>query len=138
MLLSLFTLREMNLELLMGRGAASPHLKPNSGLANLFACVSPRALPPQRHDPVDKMANIYGGRIRGVLPYGPASVLQAVVSSYLVLTQHLLLCYPNCVMSNNSFHSPSSIGDPERLIGCPEGGRLVMFELILFTCRNKR
>ena len=138
MLLSLFTLREMNLELLMGRGAASPHLKPNSGLANLFACVSPRALPPQRHDPVDKMANIYGGRIRGVLPYGPASVLQAVVSSYLVLTQHLLLCYPNCVMSNNSFHSPSSIGDPERLIGCPEGGRLVMPEPNVHSCRHKR
>ena len=48
----------MNLEQLMGRGAASPHLKPLSGLANLFARVSPWALPPQRHDPVDKMANI--------------------------------------------------------------------------------
>ena len=51
---------KMNLELLMGRGAASPHLKPLSGLANLFAPVSTGALPPQRHDPVDKMANIYG------------------------------------------------------------------------------
>ena len=50
----------MSLELLMGRGAASPHFKPLSGLANLFARVSPWALPPQRRDPVDKMANIYG------------------------------------------------------------------------------
>ena len=50
----------MNLELLMGRGAASPHLRPLSGLVNLFAHVSPRALPLQRHDPVNKMANIYG------------------------------------------------------------------------------
>jgi len=50
----------MNLELLMGRGAASPHLKSLSGLANLFARVSPQALPSQRQDPVDKMANVYG------------------------------------------------------------------------------
>ena len=56
----LLTPSKMNLELLMGRGAASPHLKPLSGLANLFVCVSSQALPPQRHDPVDKMANIYG------------------------------------------------------------------------------
>ena len=52
--------QEKNLELHMGRGSASPHLNPLSGLANLFAPVSPQALPPQRHDPVDKMANIYG------------------------------------------------------------------------------
>ena len=50
----------MKLELLMGTGATIPHLKPLSGLANLFAHVSPQALPPQRHDLVDKMANIYG------------------------------------------------------------------------------
>ena len=50
---------KMNLEQLMGRGAASPHLKPLSGLANLFPDAPPWALPPQRHDPVDKMANIY-------------------------------------------------------------------------------
>ena len=49
----------MNLELLMGTGATIPHLKPLSGLANLFAHVSPQALPPQRHDPMDNMANIY-------------------------------------------------------------------------------
>ena len=50
----------MNLELLMGRGAASPHLKPLSGLANPFARVSPWALTPQGQDPVGKMTNIYG------------------------------------------------------------------------------
>ena len=50
----------MNLELLMGTGATIPHLKPLSGLANLFARVSQRALLPQRHDPGNKMANIYG------------------------------------------------------------------------------
>ena len=50
----------MNLELLMGRGAASPHLKPLSGLANPFARVSPWALPPQGQEPVGKMANVYG------------------------------------------------------------------------------
>ena len=32
---------KMSLELLMGRGATSPHLKLLSGLANLFAHVSP-------------------------------------------------------------------------------------------------
>ena len=52
--------QEKNLELHMGRGSASPHLNPLSGLATLLAHLSPWALPPQRHDPVDKMANIYG------------------------------------------------------------------------------
>ena len=51
---------KMSLELLMGRGAASPHLKPLPGLANSFAPVSPRTLPSQEQDPVGKMANIYG------------------------------------------------------------------------------
>ena len=51
---------KMSLELLMGRGAASPYLKSLSGLANLFACVSPWALPPQGQDYVDKMVNTYG------------------------------------------------------------------------------
>ena len=51
---------KMNLELLMGRGAATPNLKPLSWLANLFAHVSPRAMPPQTYDPVDKNGNIYG------------------------------------------------------------------------------
>lgn len=38
---------KMNLELLMGSGAISPHLKALSGLANLEVCVSPLALSPQ-------------------------------------------------------------------------------------------
>ena len=50
----------MSLELLMGRGTAIPHLKPLSGLANPFARVSSRALPPQGQNPVDKMVNTYG------------------------------------------------------------------------------
>ena len=50
----------MNLELFMGRVAASPHLKPLSGLANPFACVPPRALPPQGQDLVGKTVNVYG------------------------------------------------------------------------------
>ena len=50
----------MNLELLMGREAASPHLKPLSGLAKLCAPVSQRSLPPQGQDPVGKMVIIYG------------------------------------------------------------------------------
>ena len=55
----LITPSKMNLELLMGREAASPHLKPLSGLANLCAHVSPWALLPQEQNPVDKMVNIY-------------------------------------------------------------------------------
>ena len=51
---------KMNLELLVGIAAASPHLNALPGLANSFAHVSPRALPPQGLDPVGKMANIYG------------------------------------------------------------------------------
>ena len=58
--LPLLAPNKMNLELLMGRGAASSHLKPLSGLANLSARVSPWALPTQGQDPVGKMANIYG------------------------------------------------------------------------------
>ena len=50
---------KVNLELLMGKEAASPHLNPLSGLANLCAHVSPWALTPQEKDPVGKMANIY-------------------------------------------------------------------------------
>ena len=79
-----------------------------------------------------------GVRLGSVLPDGPASVSQAVVASYPVLTQHLLHCYPNCVMSNNSFHFPRSIGDPEGLIGRKEGGRLKMSEHNLCSCRQKR
>ena len=55
---------KMNLELLMARGAASPHLKPLSGLAHPFAHVSPWALPPHAEDPVSRMANVYGSQAR--------------------------------------------------------------------------
>ena len=124
----------MNLELLMGRGTASPHLNPHFGLVNLFARVSLWALQPQRHDPMDKM----GVRLGSVLPDGPASVLQAVVTSYPVLTQHLLHCSPSCVTNNNSFNSPRCVGDAEGLIGRPEGGRLKMSEPKVCSCRHKR
>ena len=50
----------MNLELFMGREAASPPLKPLSGLVNLCAHVSPWALPPQGQEPVGVVAIIYG------------------------------------------------------------------------------
>ena len=79
-----------------------------------------------------------GVRLGSVLPHGPASVLQAVVATYPVLTQHLLHCYPNCVMNNNSFNSPGSIGDAEGLIGRPEGGRLKMSKPNVCSCRYKR
>ena len=44
----------------MGKEASSPPLKLLSGLANLCAHLSPRALPPQGQDPVGMLANIYG------------------------------------------------------------------------------
>ena len=56
----LLTPKKMIPELLMGRGGASPNLKPLSGLANLLARVSPQALSPQIQDPMGKMADIYG------------------------------------------------------------------------------
>ena len=115
----------MNLELLMGREAVSPHLKPLSGLAKICAYVSPWALPPQGQDPVGKMANLWI-EARKVLPDDPASVLQAVVTPQPVLTQHLLHCYPNVDRTINSLHTPRTVfdaeGDSERL----EGGRFNM------------
>ena len=81
MLLSLLlTPSKMNLELLMGRGASSPHLKPLSGLDNLFARVSPQALPTQRHILWIRWPLSMGVRLGRVLPDGPASVLQAMVT----------------------------------------------------------
>ena len=81
MLLSLLlTPSKMNLELLMGRGASSPHLKQISGLANLFTSVSPQALPPQKHILWISWPIYMGIRLGRVLPDGPASVLQAVVT----------------------------------------------------------
>ena len=51
---------KMSLELLMGRGAASPQPKPLSELANPFVCVSLQRLSPQGQHPAVKMASIYG------------------------------------------------------------------------------
>ena len=79
-----------------------------------------------------------GVRLGSVLPHGPASVLQAVVATYPVLTQHFLQCYPNCVISNNSFHSPRSIVDAEGLFGRPEGGKLKVSEPNMCSYRHKR
>ena len=128
----------MNLELLMGREAASPHLKPLSGLATLCAHVSPQALPPQRQDPVGIWPISMGVRLGRVLPESPASGLQAVVTPLRVLTQHLLHSYPNSVTSNNSLHPPRIVFDAEGLIGRPVGGRLKMSEQNVRSCRHKR
>ena len=73
-----------------------------------------------------------------VLPIGPTSVLQAGVTPWPVLTQLLFTQYPNVVVSKISLHAPRSIGDPEGLLGRPEGGRLVMSESNLCSSRPKR
>ena len=79
-----------------------------------------------------------GVRLGRVLTDGPASVLQAGVTPQPVLTQLLFTCYPNSVISNKSLHDPRSIGDREGVLGRPEGGRLVMSEPNLRSCRHKR
>ena len=79
-----------------------------------------------------------GVRLASVLPNGPESVLQAGVTPYLVLIQLLFTRYPNVVISKKSIHAPRSIGDPEGLLGRLEGGRLVMSEPYLCSCRPKR
>ena len=79
-----------------------------------------------------------GVRLGKVLPDGPASVLQAGVTPQPVLTQLLFTHYPNGVISKKSLHDPRSIGDPEGLIGKPEGGRLKMSEPNVCSCRHKR
>ena len=70
---------KMNLELLMGKGAASPHLKPLSGLANLLVCHHGHCLP---RDMIlwIRWPISMGVRLGRVLSDGPASVLQAVVT----------------------------------------------------------
>ena len=73
---------KMNLELLMGRGAASSHLKPLSGLANLSARVSPWALPPRDRILWVRWPISMGVRLGMVLPEGPASVLLEVTLSF--------------------------------------------------------
>ena len=78
-----------------------------------------------------------GVRLGSVLPDSPASVLQEVVTPQPVLTQHLLHCYPNCVMNNNSFHPSRTVVDAEGLFGRPEGGRIKMSEHNMCSCRHK-
>ena len=74
------TPRKMNLELLMGRGAASPHLKPLSVLGNpMLVCHHGHCLPRDRILWVRWPISM-GVRLGRVLPDGPASVLQAEVT----------------------------------------------------------
>ena len=71
---------KMNLELLMGKGAASPHLKPLSGLGNpMLMCHHRHCLPRDRILWVRWPISM-GVRLGRVLPDGPASVLQAMVT----------------------------------------------------------
>ena len=70
---------KMNLELLMGRGAANPHLKPLSVLANLLVCHHGHCLPRDRILWVRWPISM-GVRIGRVLAGGPASVLPEVVT----------------------------------------------------------
>ena len=79
-----------------------------------------------------------GVRLGRVLPDGPASVLQAGVTPQPVLTQLLFTRYPNDVISKKSLHAPRSIDDREDFLGRPEGGRLVMSEPNVCSCRHKR
>ena len=79
-----------------------------------------------------------GVRLGRVLPDGPASVLQAQVTPKPVLTQLLFTDYPNGVISKKSLYAPRSIGDAEGLLGRQEGGRLLMCEPNLCSCRHKR
>ena len=117
MLLSLLLApRKMNLELLMGRGAASPHLKPLSELAiHLLMCHHGHCLPRDRILWI-RWSIPMEVRLGSVLPDGPASVLQAGVTPQPVLTQLLFTRYPNDVISKKSLHAPRSIGYPEGLL----------------------
>lgn len=60
-----------------------------------------------------------------------ASVLQAGITPYPVLTQLLFTYYPNSVISKKIPSCSRSISDLEGLLGKLEGGRLVISEL---TC----
>ena len=79
-----------------------------------------------------------GVRPGKVLPNGTASVLQADITPYPVLTQLLFTYYQNSVISKKSLHAPRSIGDLEGLLGRLEGGRLVISEPKWCSCRLKR
>ena len=47
----------MNSELLVGKRATNPHVKPLSGLVVLEACVSAEELSPQRQGPPGEVAS---------------------------------------------------------------------------------
>ena len=96
--------QEKNLELHMGRGSASPHLNPLSGLANLFARVSPRALPPQRHILWIRWPISMGVRLGRVLPDGPESghSLASPDSAYVILLPEL--CHEQQLLSFSQIH----------------------------------
>ena len=55
-----------------------------------------------------------------------------------VLTQLLFASYLNGVISKKPLHAPRSIDDAEGLLGRAEGGRLVVSEPNLCSCRHKR
>ena len=81
----LLTPRKMNLQLLMGRGAASPHLKPLSGLAIcLLMCHHRHCLPREMILWLRWLISM-GVRLGRVLPDGPVSVLQAGVSHSIAI-----------------------------------------------------
>ena len=69
----------MNLDLLTGKGSASPHSQPLSGLAVLGVCVSAGELPPQGQGPAGQVAT-RGFRDGQSLPASPVSVLQVAVA----------------------------------------------------------
>ena len=79
-----------------------------------------------------------GVRPGKVLPNGTASVLQADITPYPVLTQLLFTYYQNSVINKKSLHAPRSIGDLEGLLGRLEGGRLVISEPKWCSFRLKR
>ena len=133
----------------MSRGAESPHLKPLPGLANPFARVSPWTLPPQGQDSVGKMADIYGSQARkgpdrwscicfASRGHSIASPDSASLFFFFFFFQLLFTCYPNGVISKKSFHAPRSIGDAEGVLVRLKGGRLVMSDPNLCSCRHKR
>ena len=114
--------------------ASTPHSR---WLAHPFAHVSPRHCLPRDRILWVRWAMSMGFRLGRVLPDGPASILQEGVTPSPVLTPLLFTCYRNGVINKKSLHGPRSIGDPEGLLGRPKGGRLVMTEPNLSSCRHE-
>ena len=114
----------------MGRGAASPHFKSLSGLANLLKCHHRHCLPRCRILWVRWPISM-GVRLRRVLHL-------FCKQGSLHSQPWLSICYPNCVINKKSFHPSSIVLDVEDLLGMPEGGRQKMYEHNLCSCRHKR